>query len=246
MFENYKFKYPSRGKIIFVPTERCERKGQRIIDHISKTTVFPSFFYHYAAGGHVDALHQHSQHALFFKIDIQNFFYSINRTRVTRALRGRGMAGASTFAKWSTVKNPYGGGAFVLPIGFIQSPILASIVLLRSSVLSAIERANRDGVTVSVYLDDIIGSHDNEAVLRKAFDGIRRACADNGLAPNLQKMVEPSDAIVAFNCNLTKGSTKVTEERVAKFFEVERSELSKQSFAIYLNRVANIKSDAEG
>ncbi len=238
MFENYKFKYPARGKIIFVPTERCERKGQRIIDHISKSVDFPEYFYHYTVGGHVSALHNHRQHALFFKIDIQNFFYSINRTRVMRALRSRGMAGASTFAMWSTVKNPYGGGAFVLPIGFVQSPILASVVLMRSCVLQAIERAQKKGVMMSVYLDDIIGSHDDEVVLRNAFDEIRQACVDSGLTPNAKKLVEPSSAIIAFNCNLTKGSAKVTEERVGKFFATEHSESSKKSFEIYLDRVA--------
>jgi hypothetical protein len=35
MFENYKFKYPARGKIIFVPNERCVRKGERIIERIT-------------------------------------------------------------------------------------------------------------------------------------------------------------------------------------------------------------------
>src|SRR5258707_471389 len=112
MFENYKFKYPARGKIIYVPTEACERRGSLVVDHINNTVDFPEYFYHYSAGGHVSALREHKQHSLFFRIDIQNFFYSINRTRVTRALRNCRMAGASTLAKWSTVTNPYGGGAF--------------------------------------------------------------------------------------------------------------------------------------
>jgi hypothetical protein len=49
---------------------------------------------------------------------------------------------------------------------------------------------------------------------------------------------------VAFNCNLTKGSAKVTDERVAEFFSVEQTELARQSFEDYLERVerANVRA----
>lgn len=238
MFENYKFKYLARNKIIYVPTDGCERRGALIVDHINKTVDFPGYFYHYSAGGHVSALQEHKQHSLFFKIDIQHFFYSINRTRVTRALRSCRMAGASTLAKWSTVTNPYGSGAYVLPIGFIQSPHLASVVLMRSPVVKAIERAQRAGVMISVYLDDFIGSHDDQRVLETAFDNIRTACVTCGLVPNAEKLISPRSAIVAFNCNLAKGSANVTGERIAKYYATEHSSLSRESFEIYLKRVA--------
>jgi hypothetical protein len=74
---NYQFKYKTRGKFIFVPNERCERKGRRIIEFFSRRVVFPDYFYHYRSGGHVAALHAHIANSLFFKIDIQNFYYSI-------------------------------------------------------------------------------------------------------------------------------------------------------------------------
>lgn len=44
MIENYKFKYRSRGKFIFVPTEQCKRKGQRIIKFFSKLELPDTFF----------------------------------------------------------------------------------------------------------------------------------------------------------------------------------------------------------
>jgi hypothetical protein len=59
---------------------------------------------------------------LFFKIDIQNFYFSIARMRVTRALRSYTYPGANTLAMWSTVRTPYPGHAHVLPTGFVQSP----------------------------------------------------------------------------------------------------------------------------
>jgi hypothetical protein len=66
MIENYKYKYRSRGKFIFVPNERCERRGRRMLKFFSKRVDFPAYFYHYKDGGHVAALHAHIENSLFF------------------------------------------------------------------------------------------------------------------------------------------------------------------------------------
>jgi hypothetical protein len=218
MIENYKFKYRSRGKIIFVPNERCERKGRRIIKFFSKRVDFPGYFFHYKSGGHVAALHAHLGNTLFFKIDIQNFYYSIARMRVTRALRSWGYPGAGTLAKWSCVANPMAGPRHVLPIGFFQSPLLASLVLMKSPVAQAIERAIANGVCISVYLDDFLGSHNDAHVLEAAYADIRDTCTSSGLVPNPNKLVPPSAAITAFNCDLTHGSARVRNDRIARYY----------------------------
>jgi hypothetical protein len=70
MIENYKYKHRSRGKIIFVPNERCERRGRRMLKFFSKRVDFPDYCYHYKSGGHVAAMHAHIHNSLFFKIDI--------------------------------------------------------------------------------------------------------------------------------------------------------------------------------
>ena len=94
-----------------------------MLEFLSKRVDFPEYFYHYKKGGHVAALHAHIENRLFFKIDIQNFYYSIARMRVTRALRHWGYRGAGTFSKWSCVSNPLASASrHVLPIGFVQSP----------------------------------------------------------------------------------------------------------------------------
>lgn len=239
MLENYQFKYRSRGKFIYVPNGRCVRKGERIIKFLSKRVDFPEYFYHYRLGGHVAALHALLSNALFFKIDIQNFFYSIARMRVTRALRHWGYQGAGTFAKWSCVANPGSGPPFVLPIGFVQSPLLASLVLMRSPVAQAIERAMANGVVISVYLDDFLGSHNDLGTLTAAYDDIRQTCAVALLIPNPNKLVPPQAAITAFNCDLTQGAANVQAARIAKFFSVERSAGSIQSFQEYQARVTS-------
>lgn len=218
MIENYQFKYRSRGKWFFVPNDKCERRGQRMLQFFKKRVVFPDYMYHFKKGGHVAALHAHLNNRLFFKIDIQNFYYSIARMRVTRALRHWHYPGAGTFSMWSCVKNPLPGPKHALPIGFVQSPLLASLVLMKSEVADAIDRTIAKGVCISVYLDDFIGSHDDIDVLMEAYEDVRNTCIAAGLIPNPGKLVAPSAAITAFNCDLKHGSALVTPTRVAKYW----------------------------
>jgi hypothetical protein len=77
MLKNYEFKYRSRGKFIYKPSASCDRRGAQVIDFIERRVEFPEYFYHFKSGGHVAALHDHLPNEFFFKIDIQNFFYSI-------------------------------------------------------------------------------------------------------------------------------------------------------------------------
>lgn len=241
MIQNYEFKFKTRGKFIFVPNERGERKGRRIVDFFAKRIKFPDYFYHYQSGGHIAALHAHLENKLFFKIDIQNFYYSIARERVTRALRAYGYPGAQTLAKWSCVSNPIAGSKpkHVLPIGFVQSPLLASLVLWKSPVAEAISRAIQNGVCISVYLDDFVGSHNDDAILTAAYDDLRHTCASSGLLPNPKKLTPPSAAITVFNCALEQGSTLVTPERVAKYYaQLDRVPASDEAFEKYRARIS--------
>jgi hypothetical protein len=240
MIENYKFKYRSRGKWFFVPNDRCVRRGEKVLKFFSKRVDFPDYFFHYKKGGHVAALHAHLPNHLFFKIDIQNFYYSIARMRVTRALRHWGYPGANTFAKWSSVANPLPGPKHALPIGFVQSPFLASLALMRSPVHDAIERARANGVCLSVYLDDIIGSHSELDILTAAYEKIRKACVDAGFIPNPAKLLPPSAAITAFNCDLTNGSAIVTPARINRYLaSPTRTALSDAGFDQYKDLVAS-------
>jgi hypothetical protein len=239
MIENYKFKYRSRGKWFFVPNEKCERRGRRMLQFFKKRVVFPPYMYHFKKGGHVAALHAHLNNKLFFKIDIQNFYYSIARMRVTRALREWHYPGAGTFSMWSCVRNPGAGPKHALPIGFVQSPLLASLVLMKSEVADAIERAIANGVCISVYLDDFIGSHNDPALLTAAYEDIRNTCVAAGFIPNPGKLVAPSAAITAFNCDLTHGNAVVTEARAAKYFaSPDRTAMSDAGFIHYQTLVA--------
>lgn len=237
MLENFKERYTSRGKHIFVPNAECDRRADTLLKFAAEIEL-PYYFFHYRSGGHVAALHEHRTNRYFFRVDLKNFFYSISRNRVAHMLRQLGFHSAREYAAWSTVRNPYEGGPkYVLPIGFKQSPLLASLALWRSAIASSIEEAMDRGVMVSVYFDDLIGSAPDEHELRITYHGILEACTQANLAANPTKLIEPAEAIIAFNCHLTHGQTSVTDERMQKFVDEARGPDAEASFIAYCARV---------
>ncbi|WP_048707551.1 reverse transcriptase domain-containing protein [Microvirga massiliensis] len=238
MLENYKEKYKHEGKFIFVPNYECIRKGLRIVEFCRDRLEFPDCFYHYRNGGHVAALHRHLDNRFFFRIDLQNFYYAISRNRVCAALHASGFHKARTYGKWSCVRNPVAEDPrYSLPIGFVQSPALASLVLMRSPIMGAISAAERDSVFISVYLDDLIGSSTDFSLLERAYYTILEACGAANLQVNARKLLPPASEIHAFNCVLKHGLAEVTDERIRKFVASEPSDLAEKAFIAYCLRV---------
>ncbi|MGY3133725.1 MULTISPECIES: reverse transcriptase domain-containing protein [unclassified Bradyrhizobium] len=239
MYRNFKWTWERKGKHIFAPSPDADRRGDKIIDFCDREVDFPLCFYHYRKGGHVTALHGHLQNRFFFKIDIQNFFYSISRNRIAAALHSAGFPWARNFAKWSSVRSPYDlGPRYCLPIGFKQSPALASLVLMRSPVMAMVAQAEQAGAFVSIYLDDLICSANDEALLEALYDAFLAAFAEANLTPNPTKLVPPTDALVVFNCDLRHGFAQVTPDRIAEYFAEPRSAASLTSFAAYCAKVS--------
>lgn len=236
-FENFEHSYWKNGKPIFAPSEKGAAWGEKVKRKVAKLHKFEHFIYHFKDGSHVKALHNHRTNAFFCRVDIQRFFYSIRRNRVKRALKDIGIHKAEEFAKWSTVKNPYPGGGYVLPYGFIQSPILATLVLTASAVGNYLRSLNPATITVSVYMDDICLSSQNEAALWVAFEGLKASVEEAGFALNDEKTREPAKLIDIFNCSLENGTTEVLPERIEEFFSVERSEASIDGFETYVDIV---------
>jgi Reverse transcriptase (RNA-dependent DNA polymerase) len=239
MFENYKAKYERRRKFIFEPNDEANRRGEIILRFVERSVDFPDNFYHYKRGGHVAAIHRHLAHAYFFKMDVERFFYSISRSRVSETLHHFGFHDARDFAAWSCVKNPYGEPTYALPIGFVQSPALASLTLMRSPLMAAITEAERrHGVFTSVYLDDFICSGDHLATLRLAYQEFLDAV---GMANfRAHKLCEPSPQIVAFNCDIRPGYATVTTERIDRFREEARGAQSIDAFDAYCRKVSEL------
>ncbi len=235
-FENYKFSFIKNGKPVFVSTEACEKLGQDLHRRVLKAFKFDDFVYHFKDGSHVVAMHRHRPNKYFCKIDLSKFFYTVRRNRVQRALADIGLNRAEHFSKMSTIKNPYPEGGYVLPYGFIQSPILATLVLLKSPV-GIFLRGLDPSIIVSVYMDDICLSAMDEGKLWSAFDGLKQAIADAGFRLNEEKTREPCTDIEIFNCRIKQGATEVLPARVNKFYQEPRTGNGIASFKAYCDIV---------
>jgi hypothetical protein len=200
---------------------------------------FEDFVYHLSKnGGHVAALHAHRPHSFFARIDIRRFFYSIARNRVARALRAIGVGRAEHYAKWSCVKNPYGVPSYALPYGFIQSPVLATLVLLQSGVGAFLRDLEAQRIVlVTVYMDDVTLSSDDFDALQGAFDRLLVCLAEAEFEISPDKTREPGPTMDLFNCDVQQGRTAVREERVNRFFAQPRSQISANAFDLYCETV---------
>jgi len=122
------------GTWVFVPTDEARQLGYAIKQLIEERWRPPKNYFHLTSGGHVRAIHSHLENKFFVHLDIQNFFGQVSATRVTRWLKPLvGYEKAREFAKASTVAHPVHGGT-MLPFGFVQSPLLASLCLFHSAL----------------------------------------------------------------------------------------------------------------
>ena len=229
-FLNYEYKYNiGNGKPVFVPSDRGRKIGLQIKQTVERNFELDPFFYHMKRGGHVAALHAHRPHMYFARIDIENFFYSIGRNKVTRALHEIGIDKARTYGKWSCVKNPYDAPAYALPYGFVQSPLLATLVLAKSGIGTLLRRLTEQ-LTISVFVDDISLSGDRLDILQDAYLELSEVIQVSGFAVNRIKSTAPTATVQVFQCQLSHNRASVCEVRRAKFYSNSRSEASIAGF----------------
>jgi hypothetical protein len=205
---------------VFHPTPDTLRIGKKIKSDVAATWRPPKYYFHLRSGGHVWALRSHLGDKYFLHLDISDFFGSVNRTRITRCLKSRiGYETARWVAKESTVKHPSDAAKYMLPYGFPQSPILASLALFESHLGRALERLwKMQGVNVSLYMDDIIVSANDEIVLTDCLSDLEISAERALFKLNARKKQGPAPSVCAFNINISQGSLEVTPDRI-KLFE---------------------------
>lgn len=231
-FENFRHSYWKNGKPIYAPNDYSIGLGNKLKRNIAKAYKFDNFIYHFKDGSHVVALHRHRKNIFFCRLDIERFFYSIKRNRLKRVLKDIGISKPEYYAKWSTVKNPFDGGGYVLPYGFVQSPILATLILATSPIGDYI-RGLDPSITASIYMDDICLSGPEQEALTVAFHGLVKAVSEAGFKLNDEKTREPAPQIDIFNCSLENGVTTVLSGRVDEFYDKNPSPAGEDSFETY-------------
>ncbi len=109
---------------------------------------------------------------------------------------------------------------------------------MQSPLMKAIERLISEGIYVSVYLDDLIGSGRDKRILEKGFRYILAACEEAEFTINMDKLAAPDDHIQAFNCDIAMHRASVTVERIEKFAARHGSPAGEAAFDAYCRKVA--------
>jgi len=228
---------------VFVPTQASMKMGREIKRTIQARWDAPPNYYHLLAGGHVEALRIHADNTWFIHLDIKNFFGSINRSRITRSLKNLfGYSHAREIANLSTVIHPNFGG-FILPFGFVQSPIIASICLHKSALGRCLSLLQKSGTRVSVYVDDLIISSDTLEVAVEALTAIKHSAERSGFELNHEKEEGPAPKITAFNLDLSKNRLAVEPNRLKEFSEAFLGATSEHQQRGIIGYVESVNSD---
>lgn len=240
------------GKWVFEPSPEARKAGYRIKREVEKVWTAPDNYYHLRAGGHVEALKAHLARTTFLHLDIQDFFASVNRSRVTRCLTPFfGYSLAREMANDSTVQHPENKGQYMLPYGFVQSPLLASLALANSALGTRLAKvAAEPAFTVSVYVDDIIVSADDPDALQECAGELEAAAAKAQFALNGAKQEGPAPSISAFNVELAHASLQMNavrfDEMKAVFAEPTSSQSKKDGIRGYVRTINQAQADGLG
>ncbi|WP_378945950.1 reverse transcriptase domain-containing protein [Mesorhizobium sp. ANAO-SY3R2] len=216
---NYEYRYELKpDRFVYIQTKNSAIRGKAIIKQVLKKYNPHQIFYHLERrGGHVAALRLHQKSKYFSRFDITNFFGQVSRTRVARSLRSVGFKAPRAFniAMESVVVE--GNAGKVLPYGFCQSPVLATLSLEQSHLGSELKRLNGAGFLVSVYMDDILISAEHKDVLEEASEAIMQSAniALFPLSPN--KIAIATAGVDTFNCHIEANTITILDERMESF-----------------------------
>lgn len=217
MPQYYKLRYErAPGKAVHVPTPFGAAAGARIVDRVSKRyKPAPIFFHIGARGGHVAALRAHLGSHFFSRFDLANFYGNVTRSKVARALKNLGF-GQDAFA-WAFESVVVEGGKKILPQGFHQSPLLATLVLEQSELGITLSDLAKSGLRVTVYMDDIIVSGETEEAVAAASDRVQAAAAAANFPVSQSKLALTKSSLEAFNCDLVHGRMQIGKDRLDRF-----------------------------
>lgn len=150
----------------------------------------------------------------------------------------------------STIQHPDDATRQILPYGFVQSPLLASLALHKSALGKYLDELHGDRrFVVTVYVDDIIISGSDHAELGDALSGLKTKAERSRFAFSDEKEQGPSTSISAFNIELATGSPlSVLPPKLEEFRDAFRasttSELQRAGIQGYVRSVNQIQADS--
>lgn len=247
MAQKWSNKYQRKpGRWVFEPTDEYRQLGREIHKAVREVWRPPSYFYHLRDGGHISALGRHAKKKYFVRFDIEDFFGRVTQTRITRCLKQYfSYQDSRRMALDSTVRHPTEEGRWILPYGFVQSPILASLALSKSRLGAALEKLHKKrAFAVSVYVDDIILSHDQMEVLATESGLLVAAAEKSRFDFNPEKSEGPSESITAFNIQLAHENLEILAARMERFSAQLAGDITEQQrrgIVGYVNSVNEVQ-----
>ena len=220
---SHRYRTPE-GLLVYVPTDEGCEAGEAVVRRVLGRWRPPSYFFHFKRGGHVAAARHHLGGTCFARLDIRAFFDSVTRSKLHRALKRLRFSHdeAWDIAAASTVRKSPGDG-LSLPFGFVQSSALASVALDQSALGACFRTSRRSGVSLSVYVDDILASARDESALWAYVEALSAAASSAGYELNGGKSQITVPSVEAFNLALSRGDLRVMPERMEQFGAVERT-----------------------
>ncbi|MET4695226.1 reverse transcriptase domain-containing protein [Endozoicomonas lisbonensis] len=210
------------GTWVFVPSESTVKSGKLIKRAVESKWTPPDYYYHLRDGGHVLALKSHVMNDYFVHLDLKSFFSSVSRSRITRTLKYYfGYEAAREVAVESTVTIQQAlEKSHILPFGFVQSPILASLCLRKSKLGKVLHKINQlSTASISVYVDDIIISTKDKILAKELLLQVKEAAERSRFPLNYEKEEGPAESITAFNIELSHDLMEVSPSRLVEFQE---------------------------
>jgi hypothetical protein len=208
------------GSWVFVPSVDSIEAGTIIKATIESFWTPPTNYYHLQKGGHVAALKAHCSNKCFIHLDIKDFFGSINKSRISRCLkRPLGYLEARRIAIESTVKHPQADPIkYILPFGFVQSPIIASLCLRESNLGKHLNKLSfKHDIVVTIYMDDIIISMKDIEMANDILFEVKCEADKSKFVLNDAKQEGPALQVTAFNINLSHDNIEIEQERFHTF-----------------------------
>jgi len=213
-----KIKLPN-GKYAYTQTDVFKDRGCNIKREILKRWTPPKYFYHYKNGGHLSATRAHLNGELFTKIDIKAFYPSITKNKIIRSLKKTKISRTNTF-EFAAESVVSAEGKLVLPYGFVQSPIISSLVLHKSCVGRIFDNCP-NSLKMTVYVDDIIISSTkaNIDTLKNYGEQLCIAVNQANFKINKEKSIFEVPKIEAFNINISHNDMDITKEKMSDFYK---------------------------
>jgi hypothetical protein len=235
------------GTRVYVPTPEGERRGREIKEEIEKRWLPPANYFHLQPGGHVAALRRHKDAPWVASLDLRRFFDQVTRSKAHRALKWIGFPhiDAWEMACDSCVDKRPPGREFSVPFGFVQSPVVASVVLEHSQLGRVIGQIERSGTPVSVYVDDLTISGADAATVTHAIDALHAAAGVCGFEFNAEKEIPTGPTATSFNIEFGSGRLHIIQDRMADFEIAVRTALPERLAGIlgYVNSVNSQQHD---